>query len=195
MPAKGDHDARRRDVSAAVWRVLAAHGFDGLTLRAVAAEMGSSTGLLTHYFPNKKALVAHALDLAEERTLQSRLTPSGQGLAAVRELIADVLPISAVAIEMNRVWVSSWDASLADADLGERETRRYERFRTQRLRPFVEQARELGELPADADVDDVATTLIAFAHGLVVQVLFDPERYPAARQLALLDGFLTALSV
>ena len=33
---------------AAVWRVLAAHGFGGLTLRAVAAEMGASTRLLTH---------------------------------------------------------------------------------------------------------------------------------------------------
>ncbi len=68
MPARGDHDARRRDVSEAVWRVLAEHGFGGLTLRAVAAEMGASTGLLTHYFPNKRALVAHALDVADERT-------------------------------------------------------------------------------------------------------------------------------
>ncbi|MFC5180284.1 TetR/AcrR family transcriptional regulator [Actinomadura harenae] len=195
MPAKGDHDARRRDVSEAVWRVLAAHGFGGLTLRAVAAEMGCSTGLLTHYFPNKKALVTHALDIAEERTLQGRLDPSGRGLAALRELITDILPISDVAIEMNRVWVSSWDVALADADLGERETGRYERFRARRLRPFVEQARDLGEIAPDADPDDVATTLVAFAHGLVVQVLFDPDRYPPERQLALLDGMLTALSV
>ena len=38
MPAPGDHEARRRDVSQAVWRVLAARGFGGLRLRAVAAE-------------------------------------------------------------------------------------------------------------------------------------------------------------
>ncbi|MCP2335504.1 TetR/AcrR family transcriptional regulator [Actinomadura rupiterrae] len=194
MPARGDHDARRRDVSAAVWRVLAADGFGGLTLRAVAAEMGSSTGLLTHYFPNKKALLAHALDLAEERTLAGRTTPAGRGLAALRELLADVLPISAEAVEMNRVWVSSWDAALADADLGERETGRYERFRTLRLRPFVKQAVELGELPADADPDDITTMLAGFAHGLVVQVLFDPVRYPPARQLAMLDRMLAGLS-
>ncbi len=37
MPARTDHDARRRDVSEAVWRVLAVHGFGGLTLRAVQA--------------------------------------------------------------------------------------------------------------------------------------------------------------
>jgi AcrR family transcriptional regulator len=52
MPrTKGDHEARRRDVSEAVWRVLVAHGFGGLTMRAVAAELDASTGLLTHYFP------------------------------------------------------------------------------------------------------------------------------------------------
>src|SRR5690349_17153404 len=45
-PARGDHEARRQDVSEAVWQVLAAQGFGGLTLRAVAAEMGASTGLL-----------------------------------------------------------------------------------------------------------------------------------------------------
>ncbi|RFU36858.1 TetR family transcriptional regulator [Actinomadura logoneensis] len=194
MPAKGDHDARRRDVSEAVWRVLAAHGFDGLTLRAVAAEMGASTGLLTHYFPSKKALVAHALDLAEDRTVAGRLTPSGRGMAAVREVLADVLPISDTAVEMNRVWVSSWDAALADPDLGARETGRYERIRSERLRPFVEQAHDLGELPRDADLDDVTATLVAFTHGLTVQVLFDPDRFPPERQLALLDGMLTALS-
>ncbi|MGW2541257.1 TetR/AcrR family transcriptional regulator, partial [Kitasatospora sp. NPDC001574] len=67
-PARGDHEARRTEVSQAVWGVLSTRGFEGLTLRAVAAEMGASTGLLTHYFPSKKALVAHALDVLERRS-------------------------------------------------------------------------------------------------------------------------------
>ena len=71
MPARKDHDLRRRDISEAVWRVLATDGFGGLTLRAVAAALDASTGLLTHYFPNKHTLLRYALDIAEERT-QSR---------------------------------------------------------------------------------------------------------------------------
>ncbi|WP_245571059.1 TetR/AcrR family transcriptional regulator [Catelliglobosispora koreensis] len=68
MPrSKGDHEARRRDVSGAVWRVLAEHGFTGLTLRAVATEMGATTGLVTHYFPSKRDLVEYALQLLGER--------------------------------------------------------------------------------------------------------------------------------
>lgn len=70
MPrTKGDHEGRLRDVSEAVWRVMATRGFAGLTLRAVAAELGATTGLLTHYFPTKRALLEHALDLLEQRTM------------------------------------------------------------------------------------------------------------------------------
>ncbi|MQY07433.1 TetR/AcrR family transcriptional regulator [Actinomadura macrotermitis] len=191
MPARGDHEARRRDVSAAVWRVLASRGFDGLTLRAVAAEMGASTGLLTHYFPNKKALLTHALDLADEHTeALARRTPAAPGAAALRAALLDVLPLTEVSAAMNRVWVSSWDGALGDPDLGTRETARYERWRG-RLRVHAEAARERGELPADADVDDIVATVAAFTHGLVVQALFDTVRFPPERQIALLDDLLS----
>ena len=187
MPAPTDHDARRRDVSEAVWRVLARSGFGGLTLRAVAAEMGASTGLLTHYFPSKDALIRHALEVAEERTaVRAR---RGGGL---REALLDVLPLDAASTTMNRVWVSSWDAALGEADLGLAERARYKRWRA-RLRPLVEAAQSAGELPA-GDPDDLVATLAAFTHGLVVQALFDPRTFPRARQVALLDAFLKGLN-
>ena len=44
------------------------HGFGGLTLRAVATEIGASTGLLTHYFTSKRDLVRYAHEVAAERT-------------------------------------------------------------------------------------------------------------------------------
>ncbi|PRX96348.1 TetR/AcrR family transcriptional regulator [Allonocardiopsis opalescens] len=194
MPARGDHDARRRDVSAAVWRVLAARGFGGLTLRAVAAEMGASTGLLTHYFPSKRELLRHALDVADEHTsARERTAPRGPGLAALRAALLDVLPLTAEATAMNRVWVSSWDAALSDPELGGRETERYARWRTG-LRAHVEAAQRLGELPADADPGDLTLVAASFAHGLVVQALFAPGHIPAERQLRLLDRFLAGLA-
>jgi AcrR family transcriptional regulator len=195
MPARGDHDARRRDVSEAVWRVLAARGFGGLTLRAVAAEMNASTGLLTHYFPSKKALVAYALDVAHERTeSRARSAAPAEGLPALRTALKDVLPLTPEAAAMNRVWVSSWDGSLGDSDLSARETDRYERWRS-RLREHVQDAHDRGELPAESDVDGITVTVAAFTHGLVVQALFDPARFPPDRQIAILDDLLGSLSV
>ena len=130
MPARGDHDARRRDVSAAVWSVLAARGFGGLTLRAVATEMGASTGLLTHYFPTKRALVRHALEIAEERTDErDRRVPAEEGMEALRAALLDVLPLTPEATAMSRVWVSFWDGALGDDALAARQKARYERWR------------------------------------------------------------------
>ncbi|WUI00483.1 TetR family transcriptional regulator [Spirillospora sp. NBC_00431] len=194
MPARGDHDARRRDVSEAVWRVLAARGFGGLTLRAVAAEMGASTGLLTHYFPNKKALVDYALDIADERTAARRVREvQAEGLPALRSALLDVLPLTAGSAAMNRIWVSSWDGALANPERASREKSRYDHWRS-RLRPHVAAAVDLGELPASSDVDGLVATVAAFTHGLVIQALFDPDRFPPVRQTELLDAFLTSIS-
>lgn len=194
MPAKGDHEARRADVAEAVWRVLATHGFGGLTMRAVAAEMGASTGLLTHYFRTKRELVRYANEIAAERTDNRPLRQAeAPGLAALRTALVNVLPLSEEDVAMNRVWVSFWDAALDDEDLNAAQRARYERWRG-RLRACVEEAQSRGELPASASPEDVAVQAAAFTHGLVVQALFDPERLPPDRQLRLLEGFLAGLT-
>ncbi|WP_117214833.1 TetR/AcrR family transcriptional regulator [Allorhizocola rhizosphaerae] len=193
MPARGDHVARRRDVSQAVWRVLAEHGFGGLTLRAVAAELGASTGLLTHYFPSKQALIRHALEVAEEHSqTRQRHAASAPGLPALHAALLDVLPLTPDTAAMNRVWVSFWAAALTDPELGEFEVKRYERWRS-RLRSHVVAAQERDELHPAADPDDLVASAAAFAHGLVVQALVDPARYPPTRQITLVDQFIAAL--
>jgi AcrR family transcriptional regulator len=192
-PARTDHDSRRQDVSEAVWQVLAEQGFGGLTMRAVAAALGSSTGLVTHYFAGKRELIAHALDILEARTAQRpRQAAPAPGLAALRTQILNILPLTPDAAAMNRIWVGSWDVALADPDLFAAQRLRYERIRTG-LRACIEDAQRRGELP-DGDPSRLATTVLAFTHGLVVQALFDPERLPAATQTRLVDDFLATLT-
>jgi AcrR family transcriptional regulator len=192
-PVRADHAARREDVSAAVWQVLAEHGFPGLTLRAVAAALGASTGLVTHYFAGKRELVAHALDILEIRTAQrTRLTAPAPGRAALRTHMLNILPLTPDGLAMNRIWVSSWDVALADPDLYAAQTRRYERIRAAFCESIVEGQRR-GELP-DGDPDELAATTLAFTHGLVVQALFDPPRFPASVLTDLTDQFLARLS-
>jgi AcrR family transcriptional regulator len=194
MPAKGDHAARRADVAEAVWRVLATHGFGGLTMRAVATQLDASTGLLTHYFTNKRELVRYAHEIAAQRTdTRALVTADEPGLAALRAALVSVLPVTPDSVAMSRVWVSFWDAALDDELLSAAQRARYERWRG-RLTVCVEEAQARGELPVSPKAEDVAVEAAAFAHGLVVQALFDPSRLPAARQLALLDNFLAGLT-
>ena len=196
MPVTVDHDVRRREVAEAVWRVLAHTGFAGLSLRAVAREMGATTGLLTHYFASKGELVRHALDVVHDRTTP-RMAAAGEGrhgLDGLRARLRAVLVDDAEASVLSRVWVSFWDLALADAELGLAEAQRYERWR-ERLRPLVAEAVEAGELAADRDPEILVDVLTACTHGLVVQALFDPGRFPVERQYAVLDELLlTALA-
>ncbi|MGW3494762.1 TetR/AcrR family transcriptional regulator [Streptomyces sp. NPDC001020] len=193
MPrTKGDHEARRRDVSEAVWRVLAAHGFGGLTMRAVAAELGATTGLLTHYFPAKRDLVAYALDLLEARSASRPRRTAGPGLSAVRAALLDILPLTGEATVSNRIWVSSWDTALADPELSADYARKYARSRD-KLRDLVAAAQQLGELPP-GDAARIASGAQSFVLGLVVQALFAPETFPPDRQTELLDDYLAALT-
>ncbi|MFF7727079.1 TetR/AcrR family transcriptional regulator [Streptomyces sp. NPDC008001] len=193
MPrTKGDHEARRRDVSEAVWRVLAAHGFGGLTMRAVAAELSATTGLLTHYFPAKRDLVAHALDLLAQRSASRPRRAAEGGLAAVRAALLDILPLTAEATDSNRIWVSSWDTALADPAVSSDYARMYGQSRD-KLRDLVAAAQGLGELPG-GDPARIAAGAQAFVLGLVVQALFDPAGFPPARQIELLDDYLERLA-
>lgn len=68
MPRRRDVAAQRATLSAAVWAVLAEDGLSGLTLRAVAARAGCTTGLVLHTFPDKRALLRHARELLHTRT-------------------------------------------------------------------------------------------------------------------------------
>ena len=193
MPrTKGDHEARRQDVSAAVWQVMATRGFAGLTLRAVAARLGATTGLLTHYFPTKRALVAYALDLLEQRTLSRPRRSAGRGPATLRDALLDILPLTPEATDSNRVWVSSWDAALSDPALSTDYARKYAEGR-ERLRARVVAAQERGEL-APGDPAQVAAAAQSFVLGLVVQALFDPVTFTPQRQVELLDDYLAALA-
>ncbi|MFH8386610.1 TetR/AcrR family transcriptional regulator [Kitasatospora sp. NPDC018058] len=199
-PARGDHDARRSEVSEGVWRVLSTKGFEGLTLRAVAAELGASTGLLTHYFPNKRALLSHALEELDRRSLARPRrtapvdgTPPPAGLAGLRAALLDVLPLDEAAVAGNRIWVGSWDVALADPELAAAHAGRYARSRVA-LTAHVADAQRLGELPAGADPAGLAAAAQAFVLGLVVQSLFAPAEFPAERQVALLDAYLAGLA-
>ena len=156
-----------------MWRVLETRGFAGLSMRTVAAEMGATTGLVTHWFGGKDELVDHALELLHERTDASL----GEH-ATLRDRLLAVLPTTEEGRELSRIWVSFWGLALVDSGLSAREAARYDRWRAW-LRPH---------LPSETAVDLVTSSV----HGLVVQALFDPGRFPRDRLEELLDELLVS---
>ncbi|HWC23177.1 MAG TPA: TetR family transcriptional regulator C-terminal domain-containing protein [Flexivirga sp.] len=189
---KGNHEERRGDVAEAVWQVLASDGFNGLTIRAIAHRLQATTGVVTHYFRSKREIVSYALDLLEKRSASRLRTPAAEGLAALRSAAMDMLPLDADSTTANRVWISSWDHALADAQFQRDHARRYADG-VEHLAQLIRVAQGRGELVA-GDAQAMATEVHSFALGLIVQAVLDPAEYPADRQIALLDGYLGRLA-
>ncbi|MGH3984905.1 MAG: TetR/AcrR family transcriptional regulator [Pseudonocardiaceae bacterium] len=182
MPKQVDHTERRRAIAEALWRVVAREGFEGVSLRHVAAEAGVSMGLVQHYFHTKEQMLLFALDTMEERvgarfaaelaTLPDPPPPR----AAVRAFFVQLLPLD----EPRRAEGHSLYALLAG---GLRHGELAQRLRTGmgQLREFVTGQVAAAGIAADPEL--AAATLMALADGLAAHVLgrhLSPEAAEAA---------------
>ncbi|AQZ69317.1 Transcriptional regulator, TetR family [[Actinomadura] parvosata subsp. kistnae] len=177
MPKIVDHDERRREVLSAASRVIVRDGIDAATTRAIAKEAGYSNGVLAHYFADKDEILLSALRHSHRR-IRGRLTgkvAGMTGLAALREVLLDNLPLDAERWEETRLEVSFWSRSLASERLAEVQRAEAGELRAA-VRELLEQARTAGELSTDDDLDDVAERLLALVDGLSLHLLLYPDR-------------------
>lgn len=88
--AKAAAEMVQRDLIAdAACQVLAREGLEAASMRRIAQELDSTTGLLTHYFPTKEDLLLHSLERAGEKL---RETPEGE-FVPVPRTISEVLDL------------------------------------------------------------------------------------------------------
>jgi AcrR family transcriptional regulator len=185
MPRAVDHEERREEIADAVWRVIEREGLEGASLRDIAREAGHTTGVISHYFRDKRELLAFAFQLVVERSaarIARAIREDG-----VYEALAELLPLDEERRREATVWLVLMAASLSDPGLAEELRERYEEARRAMMPIFRE---VLGEAP-----EDVGDELLAAVDGLTVHALTNPERYPPSRQLALLRRELTRLGL
>lgn len=123
MPRIVDHEARRREIAAALWHVVRTQGVEQTSVRTVAAEAGWSPGALRHYFSSQEELHAFALGSMLEQTgvrVRRRLesdedSPTGHAVALVEEL----LPLDDERRSECLVWYAFADRARLDAVLGD----------------------------------------------------------------------------
>ncbi|NBE96817.1 TetR/AcrR family transcriptional regulator [Nonomuraea sp. KC401] len=181
MPKIVDHDERRREVMSAAGRVIVRDGIDAATTRAIAKEAGYSNGVLAHYFTDKDEILLSALRQSHQR-IRARLTAKvggATGLAALRELLLDNLPLDAERGEETRLEVSFWSRSLTSERLAEVQRAEAAELRAA-VRDLLGQARAAGELRAEEDLDDLAEHLLALVDGLSLHLLLYPGRLTRA---------------
>ncbi|RSN07481.1 transcriptional regulator [Nonomuraea sp. WAC 01424] len=177
MPKIVDHDERRAEVLSAARRVIVRDGIDAATTRAIAKEAGYSNGVLAHYFADKDEILLSALRQSHQR-IRARLTRKVEGvtgLAALREVLLDNLPLDGERTQESRLEVSFWSRSLASERLAEVRRAEADELRAA-VRELLGQARAAGELRTDGNLDDLAEHLLALVDGVSLHLLLYPGR-------------------
>lgn len=177
MPKIVDQAERRATIVAAVLRVLDTNGLEGVTVRAVAQEAGLSAGLLHHYFPAGKAELLHAaVAAAVDRGMQRMLAvlDERRGLAAVRAVAWELLPVTPERRLEWSAWVALWGHVLTDAELRREQAERLDSWRAL-LRSLLDQAVDDGELPNSTDTASAALRLAGVLDGLGLHALVQPN--------------------
>jgi TetR/AcrR family transcriptional repressor of bet genes len=188
-----DSEQRRALVSAAVLQVLAERGLEGLSLRTVAGAAGCTTGMVLHYFTDRRELLLHARRLMHERMLGRVLAAQSSAptpIAALREVLCQSLPLDAGRLAEARIWLGFLAAAMHDEQLAG-EHAEHNRAWQDRLAAMVSAARpDLTPARARRKAQD----LVALTDGMATLATVDPTSFSARRQRDLLDDALTDLS-
>ena len=99
---------RRNEVVKATWRVIAREGLGKASMRAIAHELGTSTGVLTHYFRDKDQMLDFVLSSMAE-SLETARAPLMNGPISVEQVLDNlgrILPGSRLRVGWWRVWMS-----------------------------------------------------------------------------------------
>ena len=193
MPKIVDHDARRAEVAAAAQRTIARLGIHNTRLRDIAEEAKCSTGVLTHYFPDKDALIRFSLEDSLGR-FEQRLARSGaEGERALRTTLEQVLPLDKERRTQWTVWLAFWGQAVGSRELAAEQRRHYRDFRTV-LEQLVRDGVEGGWFRPGLDPTDEADRVLALVEGISFQAVFDAQRWPRHRQLAMVDEHLANLA-
>ena len=111
MPKIVDHEARRQEIVAALWRVVLRDGMAGMSVRTVAAEAGASPGALRHYFTTQGELLQLAVEsmvaAVAERIAVRLGTLAGRAytLDDLLGMLEEVLPLDARRKGEFEVWL------------------------------------------------------------------------------------------
>ncbi|WP_116997225.1 TetR/AcrR family transcriptional regulator [Desertimonas flava] len=188
MPKVVDVDQRRGEIVDATMRLIARGGLGAATMRDIAAEAGWTTGVVNHYFADKRELLRQTLQQSIRRRVASRShtedTPPAQRL---RDELAAALPLDEEGRMHWLVTAAFLSQAAGDAELATVQRDAYRAFRA-----------NVAALVEATDGVDAATAreraeqLIASIDGVAMQAMFDPESWPPQRQLALLDAALGA---
>jgi len=151
-------------------------------------------GVLTHYFPNKDALLLASYrlicDNTNERIVAS--TAGRRGLAALQALCQEIIPADPLTTVEARVAVAFWQRAQTEEPLRTIGRQALDHWRAAILACLAE-AEIDGECPPAADPDAFAEELLNLMMGLHITSMLDPDTVTGSRQRRLIERAIARL--
>ena len=194
MPKIVDHDVQRLKFAEAAMSLIARHGLEGVTMRAVAAEAGLSYGSLFHYFKSKDELLMHVI--RHSTTLQTKrvneYVSQYSGLKALEHLLCDDSIISDSSRDDWMVWLTFlYKAALHEA-FADLHAELIDGWLT-RIERLLEDAQQSGEIRENLDTGFEAMGVWAYSSGIGQLSLLHRELLPVKLQKQLISAYLDKL--
>jgi AcrR family transcriptional regulator len=186
-------ERRRREVCDAARRVIARNGLEVTTLRDISREGGFTTGVLSHHFPDKEAVIAGAFAAASEDWIAHVRKSLGKAESAEEMLAALVdaaIPDDAARRGEWRLWAEMWTYAGRHPDFAAQLVATDALWEAE-IRAVLESAQAAGVIGA-IDVHAEAGVLARLVDGLGLRAWLT-GRWADARRL--LVGHLATLGV
>lgn len=185
--------ARRADVVECAWRVIIRDGVDRASIRAIAQELGGTTGIVTHYFRDKDELLLFALDRVI-KAMQQVEFPEKKSELTVKNVVACWLEILPTAKESKDNW-RVWTAFMGYAVGRERLMAEYRKHHNEQIAEVAKgfaSMRAAGLLHPKGNDREDAIACLALIDGLGMAWVINPDRYSERVFRIVLDDFHAA---
>lgn len=195
MPKIVDHDQRRHEIAAAMWRVLYRDGIEGVNIRSVAAEAGLSKATLAHYFDGQNDLLLFAMAESISK-VATQLRSQGLEHAELPKFVAaacQIVPTTATRREQSEIWLALVSRAQADpklrASLSEVNT-----VVAEGISELLHMMQSAGLVSPKRDLPAETTRLHALVDGLTLHTLTDPVAVSPAAIKSVIRLQLTELA-
>lgn len=192
MPPHVDHAARRREIVESAFELLAEGGLRAVAIRAVAARLGGSASIVTHYYPSRRAIfedMANQLIIQWAKEVKELDDATSSHWNRLRAYIHWALPTRPRALMTERARVQ-----LAAAQASESTAKFTFRAFDSTMRNAL--AEHLSGLLPEGEVDLAVEFLRVLITGVVLlTVEHGDEEWTPIRQMAVVDYALNLLGI
>lgn len=185
---------RRLEVSSAAWQVIIREGLDRTSMRAIAQELGCTTGVVTHHFRDKQELILFALNQVTQhlQTAMQNAMEKVSGVEQLVEMLSAFLPLDNERRDILKVWVAFLGYAVGRESL----MAEHQRCAAQLREVIIQELKDLRSaklIRADVEPEIEANVLLALVNGVSLDSLIQDKCLTPEQQKTVIWGYVKGL--